>query len=125
MRLHEYYFDQLTPGGKGELSGKNAFGALVEKQYGGIVAWQEDFIGVAKMPGIGWAIAYLDPLSGQLINTWIEQHHAGHLAGCKPILILDVFEHAFSVYLKPTQRAQYLNDFMGNVDWDIVSGRLK
>jgi Fe-Mn family superoxide dismutase len=124
MRLHEYYFDQFTPGGSGDLTEKNRFGAAVIKQFGGIDAAREDLMGVAKMPGIGWAVCYQDPINGQLINAWIEQHHAGHPAGCKPILIIDCFEHAFSVYLKPTQRAQYLTDFMANLDWNVIAKRL-
>jgi len=124
MRLHEYYFDQLIPGGSGDLTEKNRFGAAVIKQFGGIDVAKEDLMGVAKMPGIGWAVCYEDPINGQLINAWIEQHHAGHPAGCKPILIIDCFEHAFSVYLKPTQRAQYLTDFMANLDWNVIAKRL-
>jgi len=124
MRLHEYYFDQLTPGGSGPLTTGNPFGALVAKQFGSIEAWQEFFMGTAKMPGIGWVVCYHDPVSGMILNAWIEQHHEGHLVGCKPILILDCFEHAFCAYLKPTQRGQYLTDFMANVDWNIVGKRI-
>jgi superoxide dismutase, Fe-Mn family len=124
MRLHEYYFDQLVPGGSGGLKADNPFGKLVAKQFGSIEAWQEFFMGTAKMPGIGWVVCYFDSVNGMILNTWIEQHHEGHLIGCKPLLILDVFEHAFTVYLKPTQRAQYLTDFMANVDWNIVGKRI-
>jgi superoxide dismutase, Fe-Mn family len=125
MRLHEFYFDQLAPGGSGGLKPDSGFGALVAKQFGSVEAWTEDFMGTAKMPGIGWVVTYHDPTNCQVINTWIEQHHEGHLTGCKPLLILDIFEHAFTVYLKPTQRAQYLTDFMANVDWTVVGKRLE
>ena len=123
MRLHELYFEQFTPGGTKELSDSGGFGGAVAEQYGSAKAWHEDFHAVAAMPGIGWAICYRDG-NGRFLNTWIEQHHGGHLAGCKPILIIDVFEHAFSVYLKPTERSKYLDDLHGNINWDVVSGRL-
>ncbi len=125
MRLHEYYFDNLKPGGAGKLEPATAFGAAAAKQFGGVEAWKADLLGVAKMPGVGWAIAYWDATAGQLFNQWIDRHDEGHPAGCKPILVLDLWEHAFSVYLKPTQRAQYLEDFFANVDWNAVAARMK
>jgi len=125
MRLHEYYFDNLTPGGKGKLDAGNAFGKPAAEQFGGVEMWKNDFLGVGKMPGIGWAICYLDEIKGQLINMWINEHDVGHPAGARPILVMDLFEHAWSAYLKPTNRAAYLEDFFANIDWDIVAGRLK
>ena len=123
MRLHEYYFDNMTPGAK-PLEGSNPFAAAVSQQYGSLDGWKNDFMSTAKMPGVGWIIAYLDQNSGQILNCWINQHEVSHLAGCKPVLVLDVWEHAFSVYRKPTDRAKYLDDFMANVAWDVVAGRL-
>ena len=125
MRLHEYYFDNLKPRGAGKLEAGTAFGTAAAKQFGAVDAWKADLLGVAKMPGVGWAIAYWDAVGGQLINQWIDRHDEGHPAGCKPILVLDLWEHAFSVYLKPTQRAQYLEDFFANVDWNEVASRVK
>jgi superoxide dismutase, Fe-Mn family len=123
MRLHEFYFEQFASG-KPALSDRNAFGAAVLKQWGSIDAWMYEIMAVAKTPGIGWVICYLDYKSGMLINTWIEQHDEGHLVGCKPILVLDIFEHAFTVYLKPTERAKYLTDLFANIDWEVVASRL-
>ncbi len=123
MRLHEYYFDNLAVGAK-PLADGNPFGAAVAKQFGSVDAWKNDFMNTAKMPGVGWIIAYLDPVSGQILNSWINQHEVSHLAGAKPVLVLDVWEHAFSVYLKPTDRAKYLDDFFANVDWNVVAQRM-
>ncbi|HEX9744541.1 MAG TPA: Fe-Mn family superoxide dismutase [bacterium] len=124
MRLHEYYFDNLKPGGTGDLTDSTKFGDAIAKQFGSVEKWKEDLMGVAKAPGIGWAITYQDPDNGQLFNQWVTEHEQGHPAGCKPILVLDLFEHAFSVYLTPTQRGKYLEDFFANVDWDTISGRI-
>ena len=81
-------------------------------------------MGVAKMPGVGWAITYHDPRNGQIWNHWVNQHEVGHPAGAAPLLVLDVWEHAFSVYRKPTDRPAYLEDFFANVRWDVVGKRL-
>ncbi|HKY32572.1 MAG TPA: Fe-Mn family superoxide dismutase [Candidatus Polarisedimenticolia bacterium] len=125
MRLHEDYFEGLAPGGRGSLSPHDELGTLAVRQYGSVEAWKADLMAVAGMPGIGWAIAYHDPAAQTLLNLWIEQHHEGHPAGWRPVLVCDVWEHAFSVYLKPTERARYLDDFFANVDWDAAARRLR
>jgi superoxide dismutase, Fe-Mn family len=124
MRLHELYFDGLRPGGSGRLTPDNPLGARVTRQFGSVDAWMAELVGVAKMPGVGWAITYEDPMSGHIVNLWVEQHHAGHPAGWRPIVVCDAWEHAFSVYLKPTERARYLEDFFANADWDAAAARL-
>jgi Fe-Mn family superoxide dismutase len=123
MRLHEYYFDNMAPGGNGTLDETNSFGKMIIEQFGGVDAWKDDFMGVGKMPGIGWAICYLDEIKGQIVNMWINEHDAGHPSGCKPLLVMDVFEHAYSVYRKPTERGPYLDDFYSNIDWNVVAAR--
>lgn len=123
MRLHEYYFDNL--GASGALNAaQSPFAARVEAQFGTVDAWKADLFGVAKMPGVGWAITYLDPKNGQIWNHWVNQHEVGHPSGAVPLLVLDVWEHAFSVYRKPTNRPAYLKDFFANVCWDTVGKRL-
>lgn len=68
----------------------------IERQsFGRYDLWKTDFIGVAKMRGVGWAICYQDPLSKRLSNHWISLHEVGNVAGFTPILVIDVWEHAF------------------------------
>jgi Fe-Mn family superoxide dismutase len=120
--LHEYYFDNLAPnGGSGEVS---KFAEAVSRQYGSFADWKKDFLAVAKMPGVGWAVTYFDPLRHQFDNYWIDRHDIGHPAGHRPVVVLDLWEHAWSAYLKPTERARYLDDFFANVSWPVVDGRL-
>lgn len=121
--LHELYFENLTP--NGNKAEGTAFALKVEQQYGSFDTWKNDFLSVAKMPGIGWVIAYLDARTGGITNAWITEHEQGHFAGCAPILVLDVFEHSWTAYLKPTQRAQYLEDFFANVCFKTASSRLR
>ncbi len=123
MRLHEYYFDNLTAGAT-PLAADSAFAQAVSKQFGSVDAWKADLMNTAKMPGVGWVITYKDNTNGQLINQWIEKHESGHPAGCQPLLVLDCWEHAFSVYRKPTDRPAYLDDFYANVNWSVVASRL-
>lgn len=120
--LHEYYFENLAPGGTPAAG--TAFESKVSAQYGSLDAWKTDFVSTAKMPGIGWVIAYLDPRSGSIVNAWITEHEQGHFAGCKPIFVLDCFEHSWTAYLKPTQKLQYLEDFFANACFKAASNRL-
>ena len=76
------------------------------------------------MRGIGWAILYQDDKTGRLINQWINEHETGHLAGCNPLLIMDVFEHAYMTDYG-LKRADYVQAFFANIDWAEVEGRLK
>ena len=122
MRLHEYYFENL--GGKGALDKSGRLGKRLAQDFGSYGDWEKDFRGTAAMRGIGWAILYLDNLAGRLINQWINEHETGHLAGGTPILVLDVFEHAFMIDYG-LKRADYIEAFFKNVNWAAVESRLK
>lgn len=122
MRLHELYFENL--GGKGALNKDGKLGKKLAEAFGGYENWEADFKGVGTMRGIGWAILYQDPISGKLFNQWINEHDVGHPAGCNPLLILDVFEHAFMIDYG-LKRADYIAAFFKNIKWEAVEARLK
>jgi len=121
MRLHELYFGNL--GGKEPLKKDGKLMQKLTENFGSYDAWAANFKAVGAMRGIGWAILYQDPQSGRLLNVWINEHDVGHLAGGKPLLVMDVFEHA---YLPDygLNRGNYLQAFMENVDWAVVESRL-
>jgi len=121
MRLHEYYFENL--GGKG---GINKVGKLYQKlaeSFGSYEAWERDFRATGSLRGIGWAILYQDVLSGRFINFWINEHDVGHPTGGMPILIMDVFEHAFMIDYG-LKRADYIETFFKNIKWAEVEKRV-
>jgi superoxide dismutase, Fe-Mn family len=122
MRLHEYYFGNLFPSGKGAPGPK--LKTAVEKSFGSFDAWKTDFIACGSMRGIGWVILYRDPQNGILSNHWITEHDLGHPAGFTPILVLDVFEHAFMIDYKPADRRKYIDAFFENLDWNEIENRL-
>ncbi len=122
MVLHEYYFENLTPNGNGSPS-KETKSAL-EKSFGAFETWKADFVAVGEMRGVGWAILYQDPVTQQLSNHWITLHHIGVPSGFKPILVMDVWEHAFMLDYKPSERGKYIEAFFSNIDWDVIQRRL-
>jgi Fe-Mn family superoxide dismutase len=122
MRLHELYFENL--GGKAPLDPAGQIGRRIVEQYGDIESWEKDFRATGAMRGIGWAVLYEDASNGRLINFWINEHDVSHPAGGVPLLVMDVFEHAFMIDYG-LKRADYIEAFFKAVDWPAVGARLK
>jgi Fe-Mn family superoxide dismutase len=122
MRLHEYYFENL--GGKTGLGKGDKLSQKISEDFGSYENWEKEFKGVGAMRGIGWAILYQDSLGGKLMNFWINEHDVGHPAGCNPILILDVFEHAFMIDYG-LKKADYIEAFFKSIDWKATEARLR
>ena len=123
MVLHEYYFENMKKQGTGDPDKASAFGAAAEKSFGSYDVWKADFNATGKMRGVGWAATYLDPSNGELSNHWINLHETGNVAGYKPVLIMDVWEHAFIKDYAPADRPKYIEAFFANISWDVVNGR--
>jgi Fe-Mn family superoxide dismutase len=125
MVLHEYYFDNMTRKKGGGPDGSSEFKRLARESFGSLEMWRTDFVGVGKMRGVGWAICFQDPMTSHLSNHWITLHETGNVAGFLPILVMDVWEHAFLLDYAPAERPKYIEAFLTNVDWSIVERRLQ
>lgn len=117
MRLHELYFENLSPAGGAPSS---VLRGLLAATWGSPDAWREEFAAIGSMRGVGWAILYRDPVGGGLSNQWIGLHEEGHPAGFAPILVMDVWEHAFT----GMERPKYIEAFLENADWERFEARL-
>ncbi len=137
MRLHELYFKNISKEG-GEI-GDGELKKALNYVWGSYDNWKKDFVACGTMRGIGWVILYYAPQSrartnadltqtdaeskGRLFNVWVNEHDTGHLAGAVPILVMDVFEHAYiSDY--GLKRADYIEAFMKAIDWGEIEKRL-
>jgi Fe-Mn family superoxide dismutase len=126
MVLHEYYFGNMKKGSTTIDPDKNSnFFRAAETSFGSYDIWKADFMGVGKMRGVGWAICYENPSNGRLSNHWITLHETGNIAGFIPVLVMDVWEHAFILDYKPADRPKYIEAFFSNIDWNAVGQRLK
>ena len=119
MRLHELYFGNL--GGDGRPPASGDLYKLIAGRRGGFDSWLADFKSVGKMRGVGWAIFYLDS-GGRAENFWIGEHDVGHPAGATPLLVMDVWEHAYMTDYR-TNRDEYIEAFLANVEWRVVGER--
>jgi len=125
MVLHEYYFQNLQKQGTGRPSFNSEFIKATEMSFGSYDLWKTDFVGVGKMRGVGWAICYQDPNTGSISNHWITLHEIGNVSGFLPILVMDVWEHAFILDYAPAERPKYIEAFFSNIDWQAVEERLR
>ncbi len=121
MRLHEYYFGNLVKEGK-KLGKQSELSKKMVKDFESYEEWEKDFKASGTMRGIGWVILYYDPIGDALFNVWVNEHDTGHLSGAKPILVMDVFEHAF-ITDYGLKKADYIEAFFKALNWDEVSKR--
>jgi Fe-Mn family superoxide dismutase len=124
MVLHELYFDNLKEGGDGNLPVASRFERAAISTFGSLERWKSDFTRTANLRGVGWAICCLDPAKGRQANLWVSSHEVGHVAGLLPILVLDVWEHAYLLDYAPAERPKYIEAFLSNLNWSAVEERL-
>jgi len=122
MRLHELYFENL--GGKGALDAGGRLGKALAAECGSVEKWEADFRATGAMRGIGWVVLYQDAAAGRFVNQWVNEHDVGNFAGAAPILVMDVFEHAFMIDYG-LKRADYIAAFFKNVNWKAAEARLR
>ena len=113
--LHEAYFDVL--GGKGNPEGK-IVDAIV-KDFGSFDAWQEEFKALG-LSARGWAVLAYDFNDGRLHNYLADMHNQGGVWGVSPILVLDVYEHAYFIDYG-SDRKTYIEDFFKNLNWKAIN----
>lgn len=116
--LHELYFDGLTP--KASNPGESICTALA-KRFGSLERWQEDFKACCTAAN-GWGILARDITNGQLYNVASDLHEVGVLWLGQPLVVCDVYEHAFYVdYVN--RKADYIAKFVQFIDWDETDRR--
>lgn len=121
MRLHELYFGNMTNGGTPR-SEESDFRSAIGRDFGSYESWEADFRATGAMRGIGWAILARDKETDRLYNVWVNEHDGGHLVGATPLLVMDVFEHAFMLDYG-LKRADYIGAFWSAIDWHTVEQR--
>lgn len=122
MRLHELYFGNMHKGGV-PMSEDGELKKVMNHLWKDVEGWKKDFVAVGGMRGIGWTVLSLDVEKNMVFNTWVNEHDGGHLAGGVPLLVMDVFEHAFMLDYG-IKRADYITAFMNAIDWSVVEARL-
>ena len=113
MILHEVYF-----AGFGPSAGPSAgLAQAIERDFGSMARWQSEFVGIGKAlgGGSGWAMLVWSPHDGRLANTWAADHTMV-LAGGAPLLVLDMYEHAYHMDYGANAGA-YVDAYMKAFSW--------
>jgi len=121
MIIHELYFDCL--GGEGEPKG--ALAEQLAKDFGSTARWKAEFVAVGKAlgGGSGWVLLTWSPRDKRLVNTWAADHTMT-LANGRPILAMDMYEHAYAMDYGAAA-AKYVDAFMQGIRWETVASRFE
>lgn len=124
MILHEYYFSNLSSGARAKPDPTSPIARALAESFGSVEQWRTDFQAIGGMRGVGWVMLCQDPMTRRLTNHWVSLHQNGVPAGFKPLLVMDVWEHAFMRDYRATERGRYLDAFLRNIAWSVVEHRL-
>ena len=119
--LHCAFWTNMTPT---KTEPKGTLKAMLERDFGSVDTFKAHFGNAAKqVEASGWGILGFEPLSRRLLVMESEKHQNLSVWGIHPLLVLDVWEHAY--YLKyQNRRAEYVDAFWNLVNWDDVATRL-
>lgn len=111
--LHEWYFDVL--GGSGDAARAPELSKALTGKWGSVVDGLKYFSECA-MAARGWSVLCWDTKAGALKHYNSDAHNQGGVWGCLPIIVLDVYEHAYFIDFG-SDRKSYIEAFWKNVDW--------
>lgn len=122
--LHDVYWEVL--GGDGDASKGPDVKTAIEKEFGSVDTWKEDFKAAAMAAKLsGWGLLVYDQLySGRLLNVLVDEHQYGAIWGGVPLISCDVFEHAY-YHKDGPGRAGYIDNFINNLHWGRINDRYK
>jgi len=124
MVLHELFFEALR-GPSEPPRATSLFMKAINATYGSYDAWQQDVTRLAQTRGVGWVLTVRSWRESRLTNIWIDEHSHGLLADWTPVLAFDLWEHAYLLDFKPSQRAQYIQTLFDNLDWAVIETRCR
>jgi Fe-Mn family superoxide dismutase len=125
MILHEYCFSNLRASSDQRPPAGSPIARALSEAFGSVERWQTDFRAIGGLRGVGWVLLCQDPSTGRLSNHWVTLHLNGVPAGFKPLLVMDVWEHAFMRDYAATELGRYIDAFFRNVAWPAIERRLR
>ena len=120
--LHHLYWENLAAPGQGGNPSK-ALHDMIEWEFGNAKQFIEEFTDIAlAIPGSGWAILFWSPEFQRMFILPVEKHENNLLINAVPLLIIDVWEHAYYLQHK-NKRADYVKSIWQSINWPVVSKR--
>jgi Fe-Mn family superoxide dismutase len=119
--LHTVFWENMSPDGGGTPDGNLA--EAIEKYFGSFQNFKAEFTAAANnVEDSGWGLLIYDHLADMPLVTQAEDHNDLAVQGATPLLVLDVWEHAYYLQYK-NNRGEYVNNWWNEVDWDDVAQR--
>jgi Fe-Mn family superoxide dismutase len=118
--LHELYFENI---GGCMFEPDPMTRDILRQEFGSIDHWQDDFTATAKASR-GWAVLCYDQRSCRFRNISLDAHDLGNIAYSAPILVLDMYEHAYFLQYA-NDKAEYIRNFMRNINWAVIGEKMK
>lgn len=123
LYLHELYFANI-----GDVQSNITMDSLsymrLSRDFGDFDKWQQDFIACCMSSRCGWAITYYNLLTQTYMNAVVDLHSADVPIGCFPIVVMDVWQHAYyRDYLKDVKT--YTTAMMKELNWSVIEDRIK
>lgn len=112
MLLHELYFDGLA---LEATQRSDALDTALMRRFGSIDRWSNDFINSARTAA-GWAMLVVHPVNGKAYNVVSDEHAQGPLWLSVPLVVIDVYEHAFYID-HANRKSEYVEKFLDHIDW--------
>lgn len=122
IRNHELFFDQLIH--KNPLSHDTKLHSLIISSFGSQESFISSFTSIALTRGVGWTILFFDDETKKLNTFWVEEQHIGQPITLAPIILLDMWEHAYIMDYSPSEKKEYIKSFFDNLDWSVCASRL-
>jgi Fe-Mn family superoxide dismutase len=124
MLLHELFFEQLDgdPAGAAPMLG-SPLAEAIDTSFPGLDAWRNDIFRLAETRGIGWVICVQRADDKRLSNFWVSEHQVGMPATPRPIVVFDLWEHAYLLDFSPSARLNYVATLFRNLDWSVLDRR--
>jgi len=123
--LHTLYWHSMKKDGGGDPPAGGELAKMLLRDFGTLEAFRGQFNAAAvQVQGSGWAILAWEPVSQRLVVLAAEKHENQTIWGCVPLLVLDVWEHAYYLQYQ-NRRADYIKAFAEVIDWGGVQARLQ
>lgn len=122
--LHSLFWNNMKPPAeeKNEPAGKIA--EIINEEFGSFEKFKEEFSQASAIEGSGWVGLSYCKLTEKPILLQIEKHNVNHAPTCKPLLVLDLWEHAYYLDYK-NKKAEFIEGFWNIVNWKKVNERLE
>ena len=123
--LHSIFWPNMIAASEAKPAPEGALAEAIKRDFGSFEAFKSQFVAASTaVEGSGWGILAYRPDDGALVILTAEKHQNLTQWGVVPLLVLDVWEHAY--YLKyQNRRGEYVKNFFNIVNWDDVAARFE